>query len=165
MNKVASQDRKSAAPVPGAAAPIVVAVAGPVLVILLAGYITMQLQLVEAHAVLGFNDRLVSVEGDWPRYAWPVALILLVVAAVMVYRAAIRGVAARLTALALFAVLVLLAIPIASGPRLNPEGYPLMTHIAVEGAKSPLVFALTGALVADLIAARRRVRPQRETAG
>jgi hypothetical protein len=30
-----------------------------------------------------------------------------------------------------FAVLVLLAIPMASGPSLNPEGYPLMTHIAV----------------------------------
>jgi hypothetical protein len=161
MDKVANQDRKSAAPAPGAAASIVIAVAGPVLVVLLAGYITMQLQLVEAHAVLGFNDRLVSVEGDWPRFVWPAVLIVLVVAAILVYLVAIRGSAARLTALAVFAVLVLLAIPMASGPRLNPEGYPLMTHIAVEGAKSPLVFALVGALVADLIVARRRVHPQR----
>jgi len=35
-----------------------------VLVILLAGYITVQLQLVEAHGFLGFNDRFFSVDGD-----------------------------------------------------------------------------------------------------
>jgi cytochrome bd-type quinol oxidase subunit 2 len=159
MDIATSRDRKGTARLSRAAATIVIAVAGPVLVMLLAGYITMQLQLVEAHAVLGFNDRLVSVEGDWPRYVWPVALILLVVAAVLVYRVAVRGTAARFTALAVLALLVLLAIPMASGPRINPEGYPLMTHIAVEGAKSPLVFALIGALVADFIAARSRVRP------
>ena len=53
------------------------------------------------------------------------------------------------------ALVAMLAIPMASGPRLNPdEHYPLMTYIAMEGAKSPLVLALIGALVADLIASR-----------
>jgi hypothetical protein len=119
----------------------------------------MQLQLAEIHVVLGFDERPIGVEGDWPRYVWPALLIALAAAAVLVYRAVIRGTAARLTALVTLAVLVLLAIPMVSGPRLNaPEGYPLLTHIAVEGAKSPLVFALIGALIADLIAARMRVR-------
>lgn len=157
MNKVASQDRMSTASGPRSAASILIAVAGPILVVLLTGYITMQLQLAEAHGYLGFNDRFVSVEGDWPRYVWPALLIALAAAAVLVYRVAVRGTAARLTALGILVLVALLAIPMASGPRLNPdEHYPLMTYIAVEGAKSPLVFALIGALVADFIATRRR---------
>ena len=126
--------------------------------VLLAGYITVQLQLVEAHGYLGFNDRFVSVEGDWPRYVWPALLIALVAAAVLVYRVAVRSTAARLTTLGIFILVALLAVPMASGPRLNPdEHYPFMTYIAVEGAKSPLVLALIGAIVADLIVTRRRV--------
>lgn len=155
MGKVASQDSKAPAPITGAVAPIVIAVAGPLLVILLAGYITMQLQLVEAHGFMGFNGRFISVDGDWLRYLWPAALIVLVVAAVLVYRAVVRSAAARFTALGVFALVALLAIPMASGLRLNPdEHYPLMTYVAVEGAKSPLVLALIGALIADLIASR-----------
>ncbi|MDQ0770970.1 hypothetical protein QF031_003719 [Pseudarthrobacter defluvii] len=131
------------------------------MVVLLAGYITMQLQLVEAHGYLGFNERFVSVEGDWLRYVWPVLLVALVAAAVLVYRVAGRGTVARLTTLGTLVLVVLLAIPMASGPRLNPdEHYPLMTYIAVEGAKSPVVLALIGALVADLIATRGRVSGQ-----
>lgn len=155
MEKVASQDRKFPKPITEAVAPMVVAVAGPLLVILLAGYITMQLQLVEAHGFTGFNDRFISVAGDWLRYLWPAVLVVLVVAAVLIYRAAVRSAAARFTALGVFALVAMLAIPMASGPRLNPdEHYPLMTYIAMEGAKSPLVLALIGALVADLIASR-----------
>lgn len=163
MDKVASQDRTSTASGPRSAASILLAIAAPILVVLLAGYITMQLQLAEAHGYLGFNDRFVSVEGDWPRYVWPALLIALATAAVLVYRAAVRGTPARLTTLGILVLVALLAIPMASGPRLNPdEHYPLMTYIAVEGAKSPLVLALIGALVADLLATRRRVsgRPQ-----
>jgi hypothetical protein len=105
---------------------------------------------------LGFNDTFVSVEGDWPRYVWPALLIALAAAAVLVYRVAVRGTAARLTALGILVLVALLAIPMASGPRLNPDEHPLMTYIAIEGAKSPVVFALIGALVADFIATRRR---------
>ena len=163
MGKLASTDRTRRASGPRSAASLLIAVAGPILVVLLAGYITMQLQLVEAHGFLGFNDRFVSVEGDWPRYVWPVLLIALVTAAVLIYRMAVRETAARLTTLGIFILVALLAIPMASGPRLNPdEHYPLMTYIAVEGAKSPLVLALIGVLAADLIATRRRGsgRPQ-----
>jgi len=158
MDKVASQDRTSRTSGPRPAVSILIAVAGPIFVVLLAGYITMQLQLVEAHGYLGFNDRFVSVEGDWPRYVWPALLITLVAAAVLVYRVALRGTAARLMTLGILVLVALLAIPMASGPRLNPdEHYPLMTYILIEGAKSPLVLALIGALAADLIASSRRV--------
>lgn len=156
MDQVASKDRTSTASGPRPAVSILIAIAGPILVVLLAGYLTTQLQLVEAHGLLGFNDRFVSIEGDWPRYLWPALLIALVAAAVLVYRATVHGTATRLTTLGIFVVVALLAIPIASGPRLNPdEHYPLITYIVVEGAKSPLVFTLIGALVADLIATRR----------
>ncbi|WP_255405378.1 hypothetical protein [Sinomonas sp. R1AF57] len=158
MNKVASQDRMSTASGPRWASSILIAVAGPIVVVLLAGYITMQLQLAEAHGYLGFNDRIVGVEGDWPRYVWPALLIALAAAAVLVYRVAVHGTAARLITLGILVLVALLAIPMASGPRLNPdEHYPLMIYIAVEGAKSPLVLALIGALVVDFIASRRRL--------
>lgn len=160
MDKVVTQRTSGASPARSSALSIFSAVAGPVLAVLLAGYLTMQLQLSEIHAVWGFNDRLVSVEGDWPRYVWPALLIALAAASVLLYRVLIRGTAARLTALATLAVMVLLAIPMATGLRVNaPEGHPLVLHIAVEGAKSPLFFALIGALIADILLGRGKVRP------
>ncbi|MEW1943422.1 hypothetical protein AB0299_20510 [Pseudarthrobacter sp. NPDC080037] len=105
---------------PRSAASILIAVAGPILVVLLAGYITMQLQLAEAHGYLGFNDRFVSVEGDWPRYVWRALLIALAAAAVLVYRVAVRSTAARLITLGILVLVALLAIPMASG--LNSTG-------------------------------------------
>ncbi|MEW1808718.1 hypothetical protein [Pseudarthrobacter sp. NPDC080039] len=120
MNNVASQDRMSTASGPRSAASILIAVAGPILVVLLAGYITMQLQLAEAHGYLGFNDRFVSVEGDWPRYVWRALLIALAAAAVLVYRVAVRSTAARLITLGILVLVALLAIPMASG--LNSTG-------------------------------------------
>lgn len=159
MDKVVTPRTGRAAPEHSVPLSIIGAIGRSVLVILLTGYLNMQLQLSEIHVFLDFNERPIGVEGDWLRYVWSVLLIVLVVAAVLVYRVAIRGTVARLTALATLAVLVLMAIPMSSGPRINaPEGYPLVLHIVVEGAKSPLVFALIGAIIADILLGRRKVR-------
>jgi hypothetical protein len=105
MEKLTSPEKKSSAPAPqmGSAAPIVAALAGPVLVILLTGYLTMQLQAAYANAVLGFNFRVVGVSGEWLPYVWRLGFVLLAVAAILAYRRVIRGTAARLATLTILA--------------------------------------------------------------
>jgi thiol:disulfide interchange protein len=160
MEKLTSPDKKSSGSTLqlGSAVPIVTASAGPVLVILLTGYLTMQLQAAYANAFLGFNVRLVGVPGEWLPYVWRLGFVLLAVAAILVYRLAIRGTTARLVALTILAVFSIIASPIGSGLPLDEERYPLMLYMGVEGAKSPFTLALIGAIVAELIFEARRAR-------
>jgi hypothetical protein len=160
MEKLTSPDKKSSGSTLqlGSAVPIVTASAGPVLVILLTGYLTMQLQAAYADAVLGFNFRVVGVPGEWLPYVWRLGFVLLAVAAILVYRLAIRGTAERLVALTILAVFSIIASPIGSGLPLDEERYPLMLYMGVEGAKSPFTLARIGAIVAELIFEARRAR-------
>lgn len=160
MEKLTSPDKKSSPSQRhlGPAVPIVAALAGPVLVILLTGYLTMQLQAAYANAFLSFDFRLVGIPGEWLPYVWRLGFVLLATAAILVYRAAIRGTAARLAALTVLAVFVIIGSPIGSGLSLDEEQYPLMLFIGVEGAKSPFTLVLIGAIMAELIFEARKAR-------
>ncbi|MFC9352032.1 MULTISPECIES: hypothetical protein [Terrabacteria group] len=160
MEKLTSPDKKNSGSTlqPGSAVPVVVALAGSVLVILLTGYLTMQLQAAYANAVLGFNFRVVGVSGEWLPYVWRLGFVLLAVAAVLIYRLTIRGTAARLATLTTLAVFATVASPIGSGLPLDEDQYPLMLYIGIEGAKSSLTLALIGAIVVELIIVSRKGR-------
>jgi hypothetical protein len=160
MEKLTSPDKKSSGSTLqlGSAVPIVAAFAGPVLIVLLTGYLTMQLQAAYAHTFLGLNFRLVGVPGEWLPYVWRLGFVLLAVAAVLVYRLTIRGTAARLATLTLLAVFAIVASPIGSGLPLDEEQYPLMLYMGLEGAKSPFTLALIGAIVTELIIGARKGR-------
>ena len=140
---------------------VVIAGVGSLVVICLTGYLTMQLQLSEIHAVLGLDGRAVGVPGDWLPYVWRLCLILVGLAAVLTYRLLVDGKPARLVALALMTVAALWATPLASGgPRAGEEQYPLLVYILIEGAKSPLVLALIGAVLAGLVGSRSKRRAE-----
>ncbi|MBT2597837.1 hypothetical protein J7I92_21875 [Arthrobacter sp. ISL-72] len=128
------------------------------LVILLTGYLTMQLQAAYANALLGFNFRVVGVPGEWLPYVWRLGFVLLAAAAILVYRVAIRGTAARLTTLTILAVFAIIGSPIGSGLPLDEKQYPLMLFMGVEGAKSPFTLVLIGAIMAELISEARKAR-------
>ena len=137
---------------------IVAALASALLFTLLAGYLTLQLQLSEIHAVIGFDSRPVAVSGDWLPYVWQLSLVVLALAAVMVYSLIIRGTVARLIALATLAVVAILGSPVASGTFVANEQYPLGLAIAWTGAKSHMILALIGAGVVSLILDGRKTR-------
>jgi hypothetical protein len=107
-----------------------------------------------------FDARAVGVSADWLPYVWRLSLILLALAAVTVYRVVLQGTAARIVALATLAAVAFIATPMATGSHVAEEQQSLILGIAVEGAKSPLILALIGAGVADLIARRQRTRAQ-----
>lgn len=82
------------------------------------------------------------------------SLVLLALAVVLAYRLLIQGMPARLVTLAILASVALLATPMASGgPRAGEEQYPLLTYVLIEGAKSPLILSLIGAVLAHLVLA------------
>lgn len=161
MEKLASPDKKNSdsALQPGSAVPIVVALAGPPLVVLLTGYLTMQLQAAYGNALFGFNFRVVGVAGEWLPYLWRLGFVLLALAAILLYRLAIRGAAARLATLVLLTVFAILASPIGSGLPVDEEQYPLMLYMGIQGAQSPFTLVLIGAIVAELITGAVKNRP------
>lgn len=70
---------------------IITAVAGSTSAVGFTGYLTMQLQLSEIHAVLGFDSRAVGVPGDWLPYVWRLSLVLLALAAVLAFDYSFRA--------------------------------------------------------------------------
>jgi hypothetical protein len=162
MEKLTSPHRESTTPAPEhrPAVAVVAALAGALLLILLTGYLTMQLLMSEMSAFMAFDARAVGVSADWLPYVWRLSLILLALAAVTVYRVVLQGTAARIVALATLAAVAFIATPIATGSHVAEEQQSLILGIAVEGAKSPLILALIGAGVADLVVRRQRTRAQ-----
>ena len=136
---------------------IVAAVAGALCVIFLTGYLTIQLQLSEAGApLLDFNARPIPVAGQWVPSLVRAAFVILAVAAILGYRAAARTGAARLVTL-----VVLIAAVFAGANALRPvpmdgEPQPIALFSLINGATSPFTLALIGAVIADLVSARRR---------
>lgn len=158
MEKLTSPDETAATQGRSPALAVVAALIGALLFTFLAGYLTLQLQLAGLHLFIIFDTRTVSVAGDWLPYLWQLSLVILVLAAVVVYRLIIRGTAARLVLLATLALIALLGTPVASGPPDAEQPYPLFTAIVWAGAKSSVIPALIGAGVADLIAGRPKTR-------
>jgi uncharacterized BrkB/YihY/UPF0761 family membrane protein len=137
---------------------VVAALVGAGVLIVLAGYLTMQLQLSRIDAVMGFGSRAVGVSGDWLPYVWVLSLVLLACAAAVFYRVVLRGTPARLTALVALAAVAFLVAPVASGSDVAAEQQSLILGILFEGAKSPLVLALVGVGAIDLFAQRKRTQ-------
>jgi hypothetical protein len=137
---------------------IVAALVGPLCVIFLTGYLTIQLQLSEIGVLLGFNSRPVPVAAEWLPYLVRTALVLLALAAVLGYRLAARTGAARVVTL-----VVLVAAAFVGANTLRPvpedgEPHTIALFSFMNGAASPFTLALIGAVIVDLISARQRTR-------
>jgi hypothetical protein len=160
MEKQASPDRTRAmtGSRTGPVLSVVAALVGPVCVIFLTGYLTIQLQLSEAGApLLNFDSQPVFADGWSPSpYLIRAALVLLALAAVLGYRWAVRTDTARLLTLVVLVVAVF-AGAYALRPIPNDgEPHPLGLYSLINGAISPFTLALIGAVIADLIARRQR---------
>lgn len=166
MEKTTSPSRLEAAPAArgGPILPMAAALVGTLCVVFLTGYLTIQLQLAEAGApFLDFNARPIPVSAKWSPLLARAAFVLLAVAAVLGYRLAIRSWAARIVTL-----VVLIAAVFAGANTLRPvpmagEPQPIALFSPINGAASPFILALIGAVIADLISVRRRnkaIRPR-----
>ncbi|MDN4643109.1 hypothetical protein [Arthrobacter sp. PsM3] len=161
MEKTTSPSRTGALPASrtGPILSIVAALAGPLCVIFLTGYLTIQLQLSEVGApLLDFSARPILAGGEWVPYLVRAAFVLLAVAVVLGYRVAARTGAARVVTLT-----VLIAAVFAGANTLRPvpmdgEPQPIALFSLINGATSPFTLALIGAVIADLISIRRRNR-------
>ena len=162
VQKLTSLNRPNTTPAPerGPAIAVVTAVAGSLLLIVLTGYLTMQLVMSEMGAFMTLDSRAVGISTGWLPSVWRLSLILLALAAVMVHRSIVRGTTARIVALATLAAVVFIGTTMTTGPHPAGEQQSLILVIAAEGAKSPLVLALIGAGVADLVARRQPTRAQ-----
>lgn len=144
---------------PGWALSMVAAALGPLCVIFMTGYLTIQLQLAEILApLLDLSSRPVPVTGEWVPYAVRAGFVLLGVAAVLGYR-----VVARTTPSRVIALTVLVIAAFAGVYRFRPlpwdeEPTPIALFSLMNGAASPFTLALIGAVIVDLISARRRRR-------
>ncbi|MEC5193480.1 MULTISPECIES: hypothetical protein [unclassified Arthrobacter] len=161
MEKVTSPNQIEASPASrtGPILSIVAALVGPLCVIFLTGYLTIQLQLSQIFApLLGFNARPIPVAGEWLPYVVRAAFVLLAVAAILGYRAAARTGAARVVTL-----VILMAAVFAGANTLQPvpmdvEPQPIALFSLINGATSPFTLALIGAVIVDLITSRRRTK-------
>lgn len=159
MEKTVNQDPKSAVSGPGLgpAPSAATALIGSLLLLGLIGYLSMQLRLSEIHLFLVLDSRVFGDSGDWLPYVWRLSLVLTVLAAVSAYRALIRDTPSRVVIPAVLATAAAIAIPVAFGGPQPAETQPsLLLYVAVEGAKSPAILALIGAVLADLMTSSRR---------
>lgn len=154
-----SPNRVEASSASRTALSIIAALVWPLLVIFAAGYLTILLQVSATGAfLLDFNSRPVPVAGEWLPYLLWAALVLLGLVAVLGYSFMSRNEAGRVVTLM---VLVLAAFIGAYTLRPLPgdgEPHPIAPLSLMYGAASPFTLALIGAVIVDLIAARRRRR-------
>jgi small-conductance mechanosensitive channel len=138
---------------------VVAAFVGTPLVIFLAGFLTIQLELSQAGApLLDLNMRPVPATGEWVPYVLRAGLVLLALAAVLGYRSLTRTRVSRvITLLGLVTAAFIGAYTLRPLPA---DGEP--RHIALDslmyGAVSPFTLALIGAVIADMAIARWRKR-------
>jgi hypothetical protein len=143
----------------GSALSIVAALVGPLLIIFLAGFLTIQLELSEIGApLLDVSMRPIPVTGEWVLYLLRAGLVLLALGAVLVYRSVSRTWAGRVVAL-----VVLVTAAFVGAYTLRPvpadgDPHPIALASFMYGATSPFTLALIGAVIADMIFARRRRR-------
>ena len=136
---------------------IVAAVVGPLCVVFLTGYLTIQLQLSEVNApLLDFSARPIPVVAEWVPYSVRAAFVLLAVAAILGYRVAARAGAARVVTLVVLIAAVFAGANILEPVPMDGEPQPIALFSLINGATSPFTLALIGAVIADLISGRRR---------
>lgn len=139
---------------------IAAALVGPVCVIILAGYLTIQLQLSEAGAPpVDFNARPIPVLAEWLPYLVRAGFVFLALAAILGYRVAVRTGAARVATLVVLIVAVFAGATTMRPLPMDGEPQPIALLGLINGAISPFIFALIGAVIADLINVRRRPGP------
>jgi hypothetical protein len=159
MDKTSSPGRLEALPASrtGSILSIAAALVGPLCVIFLTGYLTIQLQLSEAGApLLDLNARPIPAAAEWAPYMVRAAFVLLALAAILGYRMAARTGAARVVTL-----VVLIAAVFAGANTLRPvpmdgEPQPIALFSLISGATSPFTLALIGAVIAHLICVSSR---------
>lgn len=165
MKKVTSSNQieASSAIRAGATLSIIEALVGPPLVIFLAGFLTIQLELSQVGApLLDLNMRPVHVTGEWVPYVMRAGLVLLALAAVLGCRSLSRTQTGRVITL-----LVLVTAAFIGAYTLRPvpadgEPHPIALASFMYGAASPFTLVLIGAVIADMIFARRRRRANPE---
>jgi hypothetical protein len=129
-------------------------------VIILTGYLTIQLQLSEAGAPpVDFNARAIPVLAEWLPYLVRAGFVLLALAAILGYRVAARTRAMRVVTLVALIVAVFAGTTTMRPLPMDGEPQPIALFSIINGATSPLIFALIGAVIADLISVRRRPGP------
>ena len=147
----------------GSALSVIAAFVGTPLVIFLAGFLTIQLELSQAGApLLDLNMRPVPVTGEWVPYALRIGLVLLALAAVLGYRSLARTRASRvITLLGLVAAAFIGAYTLRPLPA-DGEPRSIALDSLMYGAVSPFTLALIGAVTADMVIARwrKRTNPQ-----
>ena len=162
MDKTTSPRRTEALPLSrtGPIFSIVAALVGPLCAVVLAGYLTIQLQLSEAGAPpLDFNARPIPVVAEWLPYLVRAAFVLLTLAAILGYRVAARTWTARMVTLVVLIAAVLVGANTLLPLPMDGEPQPIALFSLINGATSPFIFALIGAVIADLISVRRRPGP------
>ena len=136
------------------------ALVGPLCVIVLGGYLTIQLQLSEAGApLLDFNARPIPLLAEWAPYLVRAAFVLLALAAILGYRVAASTGAARVLTLVVLIAAVWVGANTLRPLPVDGEPQPIALFSLISGATSPFIFALIGAVIADLINVRRRPGP------
>lgn len=152
-----NQVEASSASRTGPALSIVAALVGPLLVIFVAGYLTILLQVSETGAfLLDFNSRPVPVAGEWLPYLLRAALVLLGLVAVLGYSFMSRTEAGRVVTLMVLVLAAFIGVYTLRPLSGDGEPHPIAPFSLMYGAASPFTLALIGAVIVDLIAARRR---------
>ena len=162
MDKTTSPRRTEALP-PSRTGPtfsIAAALVGSLCVIILTGYLTIQLQLSEAGAPpVDFNARPIPVLAEWLPYLVRAGFVLLALASILGYRMAARTGAVRVVTLVALIVAMVAGTTTMRPIPMDGEPQPIALFSLINGATSPFIFALIGAIIADLISVRRRPGP------
>ena len=159
MERIASPSRIEASPASrtGPILSIVAALVGPLCVIFVTGYLTIQLQLSEVNApLLDLNARPIPVVAEWVPYSVRAAFVLLAVAAILGYRVAARTGASRVVTLIVLIAAVFVGANTLQPVPMDGEPQPIALFSLINGATSPFILALIGAVIVDLISVRRR---------
>lgn len=134
---------------------VVTAVLGPLIVILFAGILVIQLEAAQHGGLLDLNSRVVRIGGEWLPYIVRTAFVLLALAAALVYRRMIRTNAMRRLTLIVLIIATVAALYAFQPLPDDGQHHPLILFAMFYGAASPFTLALIAAVIADIIFVRR----------
>jgi hypothetical protein len=144
----------------GSALPVITALVGSVAVVVLAGYLILEMEAAAAGALFDITGQPIAVSGEWVPYAIRAGLVVLFLVAVLVHRRLVNTRPARLTALAVLTVSALIAAymfrPLLDAQAAGQDQQSLLLVSFIHGAISPYTLAMIGAVAASLIPDRRR---------
>lgn len=137
MERIASPSRIEASPASrtGPILSIVAALVGPLCVIFVTGYLTIQLQLSEVNApLLDLNARPIPVVAEWVPYSVRAAFVLLAVAAILGYRVAARTGASRVVTFIVLIAAVFVGANTLQPVPMDGEPQPIALFSLINGA-------------------------------